>query len=229
LDDDFGLSDEQGTKPDLDSAKKQESSSIKPAACEDSDSSKQQPRKSPIKPIEISFAEKSETNLNEESFADEEFVKFTKSTEDTHLNQEELDYDDLLDYGEEDDLDMIQVSKEKIETKATDVVTAPKTKEVESLISKDGIENKLQEDKTSSADEAQTKAKQFESDKESKKESSREHKAQEEDDLENEEEDENGDMNSKRGRSNHWSERNTKNDKECNDKVPAKIILTNKC
>lgn len=197
IDDDFGLSDDQ------------KSNEIRKEVpeCEKKPQVEENPvKKSPVKPIEITF----ETSKSTEELIDEELKKFeSEDIKYSNVNQEELDYDNLLDYGEDDDLDVTTKSKvqepviEPTPERVPDTLTKPekvKSPSPNKEIEKVKIEEKKLEAKTiNGSKEVKNESVTAEKSKSTEKNEIDEY------DLENEdEEDENG---KKRGRSNHWSER----------------------
>lgn len=144
---------------------------------------------------------------NSDTFVGEEISQPTNNPVDANLPQEELEYGDLLDYGEDDDLDIGAKYKKEVEQ----TEDAPSSQLMLPLDSQKKIEIKQSERITIRTNEPHVEFKHSEFDKEIRLDLNK--KKDEEDDMENEEEDD-FETTNKRGRSNYWSERNDKIDNE---------------
>lgn len=174
------------------------------------------PAISEIKNQNRSPAEFKETEAeNSDTFIEEEISQPTNNPVDTNLHQEELEYEDLLDYGEDDDLDMGVKYKKKED--------APSSQLMLPLDSQKKIEIKQSERTTIRTNEPHVESKHLEFNEDNRLDLNK--KKDEEDDMENVGEDDNETIN-KRGRSNYWSERNDKINNESDN--TSNLMFNNK-
>lgn len=187
FDDDFGLSDGQTVKTDLEieSKKKEINSEQTKSFSKDENSTT------------LVFTEKIDTQI-QDNFIDKEISKLTENQGYTNSKQKEIEYEDLLEYGEDDDCDLV-TSRYNKEVAQKNVMSS--NKDIQVLIKSKNIKI--------TTVEPQIQSKQLEIDSTKKK--------IEEDFLENDEE-ENLETTKKQGRSNYWSERNIKNENEPDNK-----------